>query len=98
MNGTRIITTLFALVTLSVAGGPSIFGQRSGEPRVFLLEVKSEDRKMTDPDVRKIDNAARQALTAKVAPIVSKQATPPSGDKHDYMSQAPYFWRNPNTP
>jgi hypothetical protein len=30
--------------------------------------------------------------------VVYKNATPPSGDKHDYMSQAPYFWPNPNTP
>jgi hypothetical protein len=24
--------------------------------------------------------------------------TPPSGDKHDYMSQAPYFWADPSKP
>jgi len=24
--------------------------------------------------------------------------TPPSGDKHDYMSQAPYFWPDPSKP
>ena len=29
--------------------------------------------------------------------VVTKVATPPSGDKHDYMSQAPYFWPNPNS-
>jgi hypothetical protein len=27
-----------------------------------------------------------------------KGPTPPSGDKHDYMSRAPYFWPNPDTP
>src|SRR5438034_4836905 len=27
---------------------------------------------------------------------VQKDATPTSGDKHDYMSQAPYFWPNPD--
>ena len=30
--------------------------------------------------------------------MVNKRATPPSGDKHDYMSQATYFWPNPKTP
>src|SRR6185436_20716762 len=40
---------------------------------------------------------AQSALNAKVLPIVSRQSIPPSGDKHDYMSQAPYFWKNPNT-
>lgn len=29
--------------------------------------------------------------------VTSKEKTPPSGDKHDYASQAPYWWPNPNT-
>ena len=29
--------------------------------------------------------------------VVDKEIAPPSGDKHDYMSQAPYFWPNPDT-
>jgi hypothetical protein len=81
-------------------GAAPIVAQKSVEPRVFLLDVKAEDRQksLADPAARQIDNDAKRALSAKVASIVSKQAAPPSGDKHDYMSQAPYFWRNPNTP
>ena len=30
--------------------------------------------------------------------VMEKQQVPPSGDKHDYMSQAPYFWRDTNSP
>ncbi|QNF34534.1 alginate lyase family protein [Adhaeribacter swui] len=29
--------------------------------------------------------------------VVNKSITPPSGDKHDYMSLASYWWPNPNT-
>jgi hypothetical protein len=29
--------------------------------------------------------------------VMDKKLTPPSGDKHDYMSLAPYFWPNPET-
>jgi hypothetical protein len=29
---------------------------------------------------------------------MDKDATPPSGDKHDYMSQAPYWWPDPSQP
>jgi hypothetical protein len=81
-------------------GAGIIVAQKSVEPRVFLLDVKAEDRQksLADPAATQIDNDAKRALSAKVASIVSKQAAPPSGDKHDYMSQAPYFWRNPNTP
>jgi hypothetical protein len=30
--------------------------------------------------------------------VTQKAVTPPSGDKHDYMSQAPYFWPDPTKP
>ncbi len=29
---------------------------------------------------------------------MDKQQIPPSGDKHDFISQAPYFWRDTNSP
>ncbi len=29
--------------------------------------------------------------------VMDKTILPPSGDKHDYMSLAPYWWPNPNT-
>ena len=28
--------------------------------------------------------------------VMQKNHVPPSGDKHDYMSQAPYFWPDPD--
>lgn len=30
--------------------------------------------------------------------VMDKDVVPPSGDKHDYMSQGPYWWPNPDTP
>jgi hypothetical protein len=94
MNRSRIISPLLLLATSLAAGGGVVSGQRSPEgPRVFLLDIKAKDRltKSLDPAVKKIDEDARKALMSKVAPIVSKEAAPPTGDKHDYMSQAPYF-------
>ena len=98
MNGPQIISILIVLAALTHVDGPAVFGQRKGEPRVFLLGIKDQELNSKDQAaVQRIDAEARKALTAKVAAIVSKPATPPSGDKHDYMSQAPYFWRDPNT-
>jgi len=38
------------------------------------------------------------ALLNHVPPsVVSKSQVPPSGDKHDYMSLAPYWWPNPDS-
>src|SRR5207302_521491 len=41
---------------------------------------------------------ADDALTAGPWAVTDKTQVPPSGDKHDYLSQAPYWWPNPNTP
>lgn len=30
--------------------------------------------------------------------VTSKKSPPPNGTLHDYASQAPYYWRNPDTP
>jgi len=40
---------------------------------------------------------AEHALMFKPVSVMSKKDLPPSGDKHDYMSIAPYWWPNPNT-
>jgi Alginate lyase len=41
---------------------------------------------------------AEKALGVDRFSVVDKGVTPPSGDKHDYMSQAPYFWPDPSKP
>ena len=75
-------------------------------PRVFLWDApKMSDakRKIRAGDkeylqeLEKLKRDAQKALKAENFSVVNKQGTPPSGDKHDYMSQAPYFWKNPKT-
>ena len=86
----------------------SVFSaQSSSGPRVFLLSPRTladEKRRLADPKdvslkpaLAKVERDAQKALHEDVLSIVTKTATPPSGDKHDYMTQAPYFWRNPDT-
>ena len=45
----------------------------------------------------KLEREAQRALTSGPFSVVTKNVTPPSGDKHDYMSQAPYFWPDPKS-
>jgi hypothetical protein len=40
---------------------------------------------------------AQDALALKPNSVMDKKRVPPSGDKHDYVSQAPYFWRDTNS-
>jgi hypothetical protein len=35
---------------------------------------------------------------AKLYSVMDKEQTPPSGDKHDYMSTGPYWWPDPTQP
>jgi len=44
------------------------------------------------------EEAANQLLTLTPPSVLDKALTPPSGDKHDFMSLAAYSWPNPRTP
>jgi hypothetical protein len=74
--------------------------------RVFLLDPRllaahrqrllSGDALLA-PALAQLDRDAQNALTSVQFSVTRKTIAPPSGDPHDYMSQAPYFWRNPKT-
>lgn len=75
-------------------------------PRVFILEaahLRATRQGIRNGDTNfaaalaALERDAKEALTAGPFSVVSKEAMPPSGDKHDFMSLAPYFWRNPET-
>ena len=55
-----------------------------------------------DPEIRAaiaaLEADARKALAIPPLSVMDKSSTPPSGDKHDYMSQAPYWWPDPSKP
>jgi hypothetical protein len=76
-------------------------------PRVFLLSpaglvAAKAAIARKDPSVlpawAALKSDADKALAVTRFSVVDKGVTPPSGDKHDYMSQAPYFWPDPAKP
>jgi hypothetical protein len=95
-----------ALVVLMLLSSP-LNAQPQKAPRVFLLK----GQKLTDTKHRiesgdksfaaalaKLESDARKALQQNPVSVTTKAVSPPSGDKHDYMSQAPYFWPDPSKP
>jgi len=50
------------------------------------------------PALEALVKAADEALKQPPVSVMDKALTPPSGDKHDYMSVGPYWWPNPDTP
>jgi hypothetical protein len=43
-----------------------------------------------------LERDAAKVLAMTPVSVMDKAITPPSGDKHDYMSQAPYWWPDPS--
>jgi hypothetical protein len=60
------------------------------QPRVFLVDL-SQGREAAV-------GAADKILHEGPFSVMLKDRAPTSGDKHDYMSQAPYFWADPKSP
>jgi len=98
-DGCSLVLGILLLLPAWQGGAPA--------PRVFLLDAVrlSASRAAIardDPATRAAWLALRadadRALAAGPFSVVTKAVAPPSGDKHDYMSQAPYFWPNPATP
>jgi hypothetical protein len=76
-------------------------------PEVFLLspkhiaDKKNAYKKAEVAVVKQVAEVVKSAdafLNAKLASVMEKTFTPPSGSKHDYMSMAPYFWPDPAKP
>jgi hypothetical protein len=47
---------------------------------------------------KELQRRAGEFLSMQPLSVMAKQRTPPSGNKHDYMSQAPYFWYDSSKP
>ena len=50
------------------------------------------------PAFKQLLKEADKALQFGPVSVMEKKHTPPSGDKHDYMSLAPYYWPDPTKP
>lgn len=94
-------------VKCSEASGNCFLKQLPAEgPRVFTMDGMAlaalKKRIQEEPaSYREALNLLREEADAylKAGPftITKKTSLPPSGDKHDYESQGPYWWPNPKT-
>jgi hypothetical protein len=96
----------YHLLALTLLASAFTFAQTPAPPRVFLLDANQlaaiKAAPASDPRKQEVVKAATaaadKALTEGPFSVTQKTVTPPSGDKHDYMSQAPYFWPDPSKP
>jgi hypothetical protein len=94
------------MLALVLAGFATAAAVPDAEIRVFRLDgrelqttrerVRSGDASLL-PALNRLRSDARAAMSAGPFSVTYKDVDPPSGDRHDYMSLAPYYWRNPDT-
>jgi len=60
-------------------------------------EISKKDPQQLE-DFEKLILKANLALEKGPYTVMNKKRMPPSNNKHDYLSLAPYFWPNPDTP
>ncbi|MDL2304145.1 alginate lyase family protein, partial [Bacteroides sp. OttesenSCG-928-D19] len=89
------IVTLLLLVLLGVAG----ISAQSIWDREHLMQVKQSLQQPAYVEAYKsLLIQADEALNMEPLSVTMKEKTPASGNKHDYMSQARYFWPDPTKP
>jgi hypothetical protein len=100
-------STALVLIFTSILHAQQQPSKQSDEPQGYLLDGKhlqavreraNSGDKTYDTALAALRREAQAALKAGSYSVVNKKATPPSGDKHDYMTLATYFWPNPETP
>jgi hypothetical protein len=101
-----ISVILFAVSQPSIAQAKAVLKPVTVQPRVFLLDASLlayiKAAPASDPRrqevLQAVTKAAEKAMPEGPFSVMQKAVVPPSGDKHDYMSQAPYFWADPTKP
>ena len=96
---------LLLIVALTATGSPA---HAAGRPPAFILldgaqlaAYKTAYQKGSPAEtkqVRAVVAEAQKALRRGPYFITGKSQVPPTADKHDYMSQAPYSWPDPAKP
>src|SRR5260370_22220097 len=61
-----------------------------------MLAEKNQNQENYDLFIA-VREASNNAMKEGPFSVMDKERVPPSGDKHDYMSQGPYWWPNPGT-
>src|SRR5262245_24519003 len=101
--------TLILVGLIACACRPSTAPSTTTSAPTGLLVLRADNLVRAKAGVRANDERFRDAyddllrdanvaLTAGPFSVMQKKRMPPSGDKHDYMSLAPYWWPDSTKP
>jgi hypothetical protein len=98
MNKRLLLTVCLAIYLLPVGAQlTKVFVMDANR----LMEIKTKWQQKDKQVMQWIDSLQKRAdalLAMKPVSVMDKSFTPVSGNKHDYMSQAPYFWYDSSKP
>ena len=95
MKKAKLIFTVLLSMCCSIA---------VAQPKVFSIDAKVLEKNkgrinakeaMLMPAYKQLLKDADKAMEFGPVSVMGKKNDPPSGDKHDYMSLAPYYWPDP---
>jgi hypothetical protein len=98
----KAFTALFLLLASVICSSA-----QTSRPKVFLMDadrltsIKKKYQQKDPATVQLVNDLQKEAdklLDMKPVSVMDKTISPPSGNKHDYMSQAPYFWYDSTKP
>jgi hypothetical protein len=100
-KGVGIVAVTAAFAAVLVPGGASAAGRGDPVPRTVVLDgsrlaLTRDLVRAGAPGLRRplaeLTAQADTYMNAGPWSVMDKPQTPPSGDKHDYLSEAPYWW------
>ena len=83
--------------TVATDGAPKVLLMDAGSLATLKKKVQANDPAAVQQQQELIKQADKY-LDLKPVSVMFKAKNPPSGNKHDYMSQAPYFWYDSSKP
>jgi hypothetical protein len=88
---------LIAAVAKAVDEPPTVFTVNGHTLQKNKARIAAKDLALL-PAYNNLIKEADEALKERPFSVIEKKQAPPSGDKHDFMSLAPYFWPDPSKP
>jgi hypothetical protein len=79
------------------APSPRFYGAKPGSLEKARQRIAAGDKSLKRA-LKNLVATADEALEMSPPSVTEKERQPPSGDRHDYMSLAPYFWPDPSKP
>lgn len=108
MKNLKQVTILLLFSSMLVVSAQEVKETARNFPKTLVLEgatLQHNYQLIIENDTEKrealqslLSKADKMLKAQKLYSVMNKKQSPPSGDKHDYMSTGPYWWPDPTKP